>query len=65
LAPTPKVRRTARRCTPANDIGVPGRPMMARAFETVGVTPSKVKGSAVKSNAVVMRSFFMSPPSSL
>jgi hypothetical protein len=34
--------------------------MMAWAFETVGVTPSKVKGSAVKSNAVVMRSFFMS-----
>ena len=33
--------------------------MIAWAFETVGVTPSKVKGSAVKSNAVVMRSFFM------
>jgi hypothetical protein len=44
---------------------VSGRPILASAFETVGVTPSKVKGSAVKSNAVVvMRSFFMSPPSS-
>jgi hypothetical protein len=29
-------------------------------FETVGVTPSKVKGSAVKSNAVAIRSFFIS-----
>jgi hypothetical protein len=33
---------------------------MAWAFDTVGVTPSKVKGSAVKSSAVAMRSFFMS-----
>jgi hypothetical protein len=32
--------------------------MMAWAFETVGVTPSNVKGSAAKSNAVLMRSFF-------
>jgi hypothetical protein len=33
--------------------------MMACAFETVGVTPSKVKGKAVASNVVAMRSFFM------
>src|SRR6516165_2270307 len=33
--------------------------MTAWAFETVGVTPSKVKGSAVTSNAVPMTSFFM------
>jgi hypothetical protein len=39
--------------------------MMAWALETAGVTPSKVKGSAVKSNAVAMRGFFMSPPPSL
>jgi hypothetical protein len=38
---------------------------MAWALETVGVTPSRVKGSAVKSIAVVMRSFFMNPLSSL
>ena len=31
--------------------------MTACAFETVGVTPSKVKGIAVKSNAVPMRNF--------
>jgi hypothetical protein len=36
--------------------------MIAWALETTGVTPSKVKGSAVKSNAVAMRTFFMSPP---
>jgi hypothetical protein len=58
LAPTPKERRTARRWTPATEKGVSGRPIMAWAFETVGVTPSIVKGSAVKSNAVAMRSFF-------
>jgi hypothetical protein len=40
-------------------MGVSGLPMTAWAFETVGVTPSKVKGSAVKSNAVPMRSFLM------
>jgi hypothetical protein len=40
-------------------MGVSGLPMTAWAFETVGVTPSKVKGSAVTSNAVPMRSFFM------
>src|SRR6516162_1344261 len=32
-------------------MGVSGRPMAAWAFETVGVTPSKVKGSAVQSAA--------------
>jgi hypothetical protein len=39
--------------------------MMAWALDTVGVTPSNVKGSAAKSNAVLMRSFFMEflPPS--
>jgi hypothetical protein len=33
--------------------------MMAWAFETVGVTPSKLKGSAANSNAVPMTSFFI------
>jgi hypothetical protein len=37
---------------PATEKGVSGRPMMASAFDTVGVTPSKVNGSAVKSSAV-------------
>ena len=35
--------------------------MMACAFETVGVTPSKVKGSAAKSIAVVMRALIAQP----
>jgi hypothetical protein len=39
--------------------------MMAWAFETVGVTPSKLKGSAAKSNAVPIRSFFMEVSSSI